>query len=225
MSDFVRDIEEFHEKFDLQGCSQPGFPTREKVEMRQKFLQEELNEFIEACSKEDLEKAFDGLIDLVYVALGTSYLMGFPFDAGWSIVHSANMKKVRAKPDGSDSTRGSGFDCVKPEGWVAPNLAEILDRSAVCSECNQRVFNGIAHTCNQVKIQSTVDLVNHPPHYQSQNGMEVIDVLEAFDLGRNEANATKYILRAKHKGNEVQDLRKAIWYLNRRLKNIEAEQK
>lgn len=64
------------------------------------------------------------------------------------------------------------------------------------------------------------DNVNHPYHYQSNNGLEVIDAIEAFteDLVGMEAvctaNALKYICRWKKK-NGVEDLKKAIWYLNK----------
>lgn len=36
------------------------------------------------------------------------------------------MSKVRAQKDGSDSARGSSFDVVKPEGWVAPDIGGLL---------------------------------------------------------------------------------------------------
>lgn len=61
-------------------------------------------------------------------------------------------------------------------------------------------------------------MVSHPSHYQSENGLEVIDVIEAFtsDLNGIEAvdtgNVIKYICRWKKK-NGVQDLKKAMWYL------------
>ena len=63
------------------------------------------------------------------------------------------------------------------------------------------------------------DNVNHPNHYQTKNGIEVIDVIEAFiadlqgivafDIG----NALKYLCRWKRKGG-VEDLKKARWYIN-----------
>lgn len=56
--------------------------------------------------------------------------------------------------------------------------------------------------------------VNHPSHYQG-NGLEVIDVIESFELGFNLGNAIKYILRAGKKGDRSEDLRKAIWYISR----------
>ncbi|QII11220.1 hypothetical protein KsCSTR_18410 [Candidatus Kuenenia stuttgartiensis] len=59
------------------------------------------------------------------------------------------------------------------------------------------------------------DNINHPPHYQA-NGMEVIDVIEAFGLGFHMGNAVKYILRAgKKTDNPKEDVQKAIWYLER----------
>lgn len=64
------------------------------------------------------------------------------------------------------------------------------------------------------------DAVNHPAHYL-RNGMEAIDVIEAFELPYHLGNAVKYILRAGHKNDEVEDLRKAIWYLYRYLGKVE----
>lgn len=68
---------------------------------------------------------------------------------------------------------------------------------------------------------SKVDIINHPPHYQSKAGLEAIDVIEAFDLGFCRGNAVKYILRAGKKDptKTVEDLKKAIWYLQRELSN------
>ena len=69
-------------------------------------------------------------------------------------------------------------------------------------------------------------MVSHPVHYQSESGLEVIDVIEAFtsDLKGIEAvdtaNAIKYICRWKHK-NGKQDLKKAIWYLQHLINHLE----
>ena len=65
----------------------------------------------------------------------------------------------------------------------------------------------------------TPDLVNSPSHYQG-NGIEVIDIIEAFNLNFSLGNAIKYILRADKKGNKKQDIQKAIWYLNNELKKF-----
>lgn len=79
--------------------------------------------------------------------------------------------------------------------------------------------------------ESKDDMVSHPKHYQSETGLEVIDVIEAFtfDLKGIEAtdtgNILKYMCRWKQK-NGVQDLEKAMWYLQHlidHVKKLEAE--
>jgi hypothetical protein len=61
-----------------------------------------------------------------------------------------------------------------------------------------------------------VDLVNKPPHYTT-GGIETIDFIEAKGLGYNLGNVVKYITRADHKGNRIEDLQKAKWYLEREI--------
>lgn len=58
------------------------------------------------------------------------------------------------------------------------------------------------------------DMVNSPPHYIG-NGLEVIEVIEGWKLGFHLGNAVKYVLRAGRKGDGLEDLRKALWYLTR----------
>lgn len=73
------------------------------------------------------------------------------------------------------------------------------------------------------------DMVNHPPHYQSSNGMEVIDVIEAFTNtlvgieATDTGNVLKYMCRWKYK-NGLQDLEKAQWYLNHLINHIKEKE-
>jgi hypothetical protein len=62
------------------------------------------------------------------------------------------------------------------------------------------------------------DVVNHPPHYKI-GGIETIDFIEAKGLDYNLGNVVKYVTRADHKGNKLQDLEKARWYLDRAISN------
>jgi hypothetical protein len=66
------------------------------------------------------------------------------------------------------------------------------------------------------------DAVNHPAHY-TQGKIEVIDALEDWKLGFHEGNVVKYVARAKHKGRELEDLKKARWYLDRRIQQMEVK--
>lgn len=61
--------------------------------------------------------------------------------------------------------------------------------------------------------------VEHPSHYQG-TGLEAIEVIEAFNLGFNLGNAIKYLLRAGKKGDAIQDLEKAQWYICRELTRL-----
>ena len=73
-----------------------------------------------------------------------------------------------------------------------------------------------------------IDYVNHPSHYQTESGIEVIDVIDAFTKELNGVvafdigNAIKYILRWKNKGG-VEDLRKAVWYISHAIEQEERE--
>ena len=61
------------------------------------------------------------------------------------------------------------------------------------------------------------DMVNHPTHYKAGH-LEAIDILQTyFPHSPLLWNATKYLLRAERKGNKTQDLRKAMWYIQREL--------
>jgi predicted HAD superfamily Cof-like phosphohydrolase len=126
------DVGHFHEKFGLDNVTHHGAHPRSTppglMHLKISHLQEELNEFIKARIANDHAGMVDALVDLVYVAMGTAHVLGYPWQEVWADVHSANMTKVRAAEDGSDSKRLSGFDVVKPPDFVPPDPAAILRR-------------------------------------------------------------------------------------------------
>ena len=66
--------------------------------------------------------------------------------------------------------------------------------------------------------------VNHPQHYGGENNpYEAIKVIDAWDLGFSLGNTVKYISRAGKKGKdkELEDLRKALWYLQHHIETLE----
>ena len=73
------------------------------------------------------------------------------------------------------------------------------------------------------------DMVNHPKHYKAKNGMEAIDVIEAFTEKLNGIEATdtgniiKYALRWKEK-NGVEDLKKIVWYANHLINHLKKKE-
>ena len=74
--------------------------------------------------------------------------------------------------------------------------------------------------CKSPKIEQ----VNHPQHYGGENNpYEAIKVIDAWELGFSLGNTVKYISRAGKKGKdkELEDLRKALWYLQHHIETIE----
>lgn len=67
-----------------------------------------------------------------------------------------------------------------------------------------------------------MSVVDHPPHY-NVGKIEVIDAIEDWKLGFHLGNVVKYVARAEHKGNALEDLRKARWYLDRLIEGVRRE--
>lgn len=107
-----------------------------------------------------------------------------------------------------DSTIAVAYDIVQKNGEAR------LDGSHLKSEEVELDDNG-------------PDMVNHPQHY-TQGGIECIDALKAATVGKRGieavcvANVIKYLWRYEEK-NGVEDVRKARWYLDRLLKELEVE--
>ena len=83
------------------------------------------------------------------------------------------------------------------------------------------LVSGKKHRMKSADIVAThhTDMVNHPPHYKA-GGIETIDFIEAKGLGYHLGNVVKYITRADHKGNKLEDLKKAQWYLSRAIEKL-----
>lgn len=112
-------IKEMHEHFGL--TSEVPFTSREWA-FRVASMEEELDEFKEATCKAD---ELDALVDLLVFTLGTVERMGYAdvLDEAFNRVMDANM----AKRVGANQKRGSfELDLVKPHGWTAPNLEDLV---------------------------------------------------------------------------------------------------
>ena len=71
-------------------------------------------------------------------------------------------------------------------------------------------------------IHKEVERVNHPAHYGGEfNPYEAIKVIEAWSLDFCLGNAVKYIARASKKDDRIVDLKKARWYIDREIQNLE----
>ena len=67
----------------------------------------------------------------------------------------------------------------------------------------------------------THDSINSPAHYAEGRTYEPIDVIEDWELNYNLGNACKYISRAGRKQDQLEDLKKARWYIDREIQSLE----
>lgn len=114
-----------------------------------------------------------------------------------------------------------GYYIKMPEviflGYKSKDLVEIGD--ALSKGLEEGLKNPKYKPLFTIGVDRDGDIINHPQHYISETGLEVIDVIEAFtfDLKGIEAvdiaNILKYVCRYKKK-NGIEDLKKAQWYLN-----------
>jgi hypothetical protein len=80
---------------------------------------------------------------------------------------------------------------------------------------------GQGHEVHEFYKDKQNDMVNHPPHYK-KGKIEVIDFIEDQEyLGFHRCQSIRYITRSPFKGTEIQDLKKAIWYLDRKISQLE----
>lgn len=100
----------------------------------------------------------------------------------------------------------------EPKKKVSPkdNQPEKVDESAP-------VISKMETTMKEIIIEH--DAVNHPSHY-TRGKIEVIDFIEDQQLPYHLGNVIKYIARAGHKGDKLEDLKKARWYLDRYINEV-----
>lgn len=87
---------------------------------------------------------------------------------------------------------------------------------SVEAEPEQKDTNWKVVAFNTAEVPVTHDPVNHPAHYKV-GGIETADFILAKQLDYWLGNVVKYVSRAQHKGNYLQDLEKAQWYLSRAI--------
>lgn len=93
----------------------------------------------------------------------------------------------------------------------------------LCTWGSKFVAKGVFEKTDQSIIpivKQADESVNHPKHY-TQGSIEVIDAIEAWQLNFRLANVVKYVARADHKNNKLEDLKKARWYLDREISKLE----
>lgn len=111
----------------------------------------------------------------------------------------------------------------KPTGRWPKYCPECLPKySKVPKKKDEAVAEKIVKAIEEPEVKVTPkkeDVINHPSHYTRGN-IEVIDFIEDQQLPYHLGNVIKYIARAGHKGDKLEDLKKARWYLDRYINEV-----
>ena len=107
-------------------------------------------------------------------------------------------------------------------GEILPSINNVYEIAKALEVFSNDIIGGVAKGFNffDVDIEEKKEMIDHPSHY-NQGKFEAIDVIEDWKLNFNLGNTVKYISRAGHKDNIIQDLKKASWYLNREIERLE----
>ena len=124
---FAQDVVDFHKKFNIQYDGPPRMlPAQLKYFRHQRNLEEDREWYFAPNTKESL----DAIVDAMYILLGNAHVCGFTPDMvneAWRRVHKANMKKELSSHENPGKYGAIGTDIVKPKGWVAPDLSDIVE--------------------------------------------------------------------------------------------------
>jgi predicted HAD superfamily Cof-like phosphohydrolase len=124
MSNWYRDVMDFHRSFGQRVGRLPELPGEAERALRVKLLAEEFTEYKDAEHNNDIVEIADALADIIYIACGTAVSYGIPLDKIFEEVHNSNMAKL---VDGKPLRREDG-KILKPAGWQPPNVKNILDK-------------------------------------------------------------------------------------------------
>lgn len=126
-------LEEFHTAFECVMNDSPNLVGRETFELRFKLLQEENEEYLDACFDSNLVEIADALGDQLYIVLGNIVTHGLQhiIEEVFQRIHESNMSKlVEGKPlingvNVFDNTRPMG-KIIKPDTYVPVNLTDLV---------------------------------------------------------------------------------------------------
>ena len=108
----------------------------------------------------------------------------------------------------------------KAQGRWPKYCPECLPKYSKVPKKKDEVVEPVAQTIEEHEVKAIKeDVINHPSHY-TRGKIEVIDFIEDQQLPYHLGNVIKYIARAGYKGDKLEDLKKARWYLDRYINEV-----
>ena len=120
-------VREFHEIYNLARGSHPALPDEPLRQLRIDLLREEMDEYLQGETNDDIVEIADALADIIYIACGTAVAYGIPLDRVFAEVHRSNMSKLGE--DGKPIYREDG-KVLKGPNYAPPDVKGVLEQAA-----------------------------------------------------------------------------------------------
>ena len=123
----IKHVKKFHESFGIDNQLSPNANISEKTfKLRYKLMQEENNEYLDACKNGDLNEIADALGDMMYILCGTILSHGLQdkIELIFEEIQKSNMSKL--DKNGNPIYRNDG-KILKSENYFKPNISKILN--------------------------------------------------------------------------------------------------
>jgi predicted HAD superfamily Cof-like phosphohydrolase len=155
-----RDLIEFETRCGHPPTDQPpGIPDERTQALRIRLITEEYVELTTALTEGNLPEIADGIVDLIYVCLGTAVRLGINLVPVWNVIHCANLEKF-----GRGSHREADGKISKPENWKHPDIAAFLASQRPLAETYGRTPEIDAKTFWDGKPTDNRDTIATPQH-------------------------------------------------------------
>lgn len=121
----IEQVKAFHTAFEVPAHETPQIPDADRCQLRQRILQEEVDELLEAWKEGNIVEVADAITDCLYILFGTAHEFGIAhlLPRCFDEVHRSNMSKLDA--DGKPLKRADG-KVIKSENYTPPNLQSII---------------------------------------------------------------------------------------------------
>ena len=125
MKETIKKVEIFHEAFKQKNGTGPALLDQSAFELRHRLMDEENDEYLEACTKEDIVEIVDALGDQLYILCGTILKHGLQhkIEEVFNEIHLSNMSKL--DPNGEPILREDG-KIMKSNRYFKPDIAKIV---------------------------------------------------------------------------------------------------
>lgn len=197
------------------------------------YIYEKLIEYLidTACSSDPLQRhqlcsdAIDWMCDIpdVFIMINNNELNEYrqKLNHRFSKAFYTSLEKdewQQREPTAPKILEPSSYGLECPDINDIDCIHNIINSSS--KQCNKNTNETDCNKNKQCNKNTTETDCNKNKHYVTTQGVQAIDLIDAYNLNFNLGNVIKYVSRCNYKGSKKDDLEKAMWYIDRELKTL-----